>query len=99
MKRINIVFDDNLDDVDILSVPDFIADNIEQITQQFFNWVADPNNSKRWTYTDQSGRTVLGIGTEEFLWWLNNILSDGDSYAAVYREHTAFRVEYPSAEF
>lgn len=39
MQRVNMVFDDALDDVDIIVVPDETASEIEAIGQAFLQWL------------------------------------------------------------
>ena len=71
MQKINVVYDGCLENVDILLVPDDVADDIERITQEFFNWLAVPENGDRFRTAVIDGRKFLSIGTDEFIWWLN----------------------------
>lgn len=48
MKKINIVYDGYLDDVDIIRVPDVVAENIEDVTQDFFNWMSSTSDHGFW---------------------------------------------------
>ena len=41
MKYVNVVFGDDLSDVEIISVPDDVAENIEDLGQQFCNWLSN----------------------------------------------------------
>lgn len=34
------MYDECVDDVDIVQVPDVVAENIEDITQKFFDWMS-----------------------------------------------------------
>lgn len=51
MQRVNMVFDDALDDVDIIVVPDETASEIEAIGQAFLQWLP--------TSTDDAYRTMM----------------------------------------
>ena len=98
MEKINLVFDDEYDDVDILLVPKAIADNIDAVVNEFFSWTAIPENGQRFV-AEAFGKTVLGIDTKEFIWWLNEIKISGDEKAQVLEEHTSYCPEYPRADF
>ena len=99
MKKINIVFDDEFDDVDILLVPDDIADNIENVVQEFFNWVEIPENRKRFVVRIIDGYEIISFATEEFIWWLNEIKIQTPPKAEILIQHTKYIPDYPSAEF
>ena len=99
MKCINLVYGDDYEDVDILSVPDEIVENIDKIMWDFFDWTEVPENKQQLLVKDVKGNNVLGIDTEEFLYWLNNIkITDGPK-AVVIKQHTSMCPEYPVAEF
>lgn len=94
MKRICLVYEYDYNDVDILLVPNFIAENIDSYVQQFFNWVALPEHKEQFTKDN-----VVAIGTNEFIWWLEHfVLSDGQ-YVTLLESHTQFVPEYPMADF
>lgn len=98
MKAINLVFENDLSDVDILLVPDNVAENIDCIVMEFFRWLHEPENGKRFLapYKD---RMELAIGTEEFLWWLNNCVTTEKAKSTIYKQHTRFCPNYPAAYF
>ena len=99
MKRINIVYADEYDDVDILCVPDFVHDNIEAVTQNFFDWTSSTKEDGYFTQNPQ-GDEVLCVGTEEFIKWLNdNYIQYENQKATVIEAHTIYNPNYPSAEF
>ena len=99
MRLVNLLFDEEYEDVDIISVPDEIADDIDAVAQQFFRWVWIPENRQRFSVPRQNGTPVLSIDTEEFLWWLNNIYLPAGQTADVFLQHTHFRPELPTANF
>ena len=99
MKHINIVYDDYFDDADILLVPDYVAEHIKSVVMQFNKWLVIPENHGPFLVSTENGAFCLSIDTEEFLWWLNNILITDDSKAVVVKQHTSFNPEYPIAEF
>ena len=99
MKHINIVYDDNFDDVDIIAVPDNIAQNIESVVQEFMEWVSTPKNQKRFVVKSAEGNLVLSVGTDEFLWWLNNMKPTVDAKASLVCQHTVLMPGLPVADF
>ena len=99
MKKINIVFDDNYENIDILSVPNNIAESIEQVVREFNVWLSIPENSRRFLVNYADEIEVLDINTEEFIWWLNNVRIVGIEKATIVEQHTSFVPTYPIAEF
>lgn len=97
MKYINIVFENDLSDVDLLYVPDYVADNIDQVVMEFDKWLRNPENGNRFL-VPYNGKMVLGIGTEEFTWWLNNSKKEYNN-STIFKQHTTFCPEYPTANF
>jgi len=98
LKLINVVFEYEYDDVDILSVPDYIAENIDNVVANFCTWQRDPKNAERFLVPYEN-RMVLSIGTEEFLWWINHYAISDLATAAIVKQHTHFCPAYPSAHF
>lgn len=63
MKLINIVYDDEINDADILLVPNYVHDNIDKVTQSFFNWATE-TSKHGYFIVDYCGNKVLNIGTD-----------------------------------
>lgn len=99
MTKVNVLFADEFEDVDIIIVPENIASNIEKITQQFFNWIGKHDNKKHFEKLNESGLTCVSIGTQEFIWWLNNYVIHSAPYSYIYEKHTVLCPDYPTAEF
>ena len=99
MKRINLLYDLEYDDVDILLVPDYIADNIESIVRHFNIWLQDSKNAQPFLKTDNKGMRYLNIETEDFLWWINNVIITDGCKAEIEKQHVPYSNEYPVAEF
>lgn len=97
MKKINIVFDDVLDDVDIICVPEFVANEIARIVQAFFSWMY--NNDHEYWVVNAKGQKVLTIETESFIWWLNNHYINSNEQAYIISQHGCFVPNYPTADF
>ena len=99
MQRINVMFGNDILDVDILIVPDHVADNIDDITQSFFEWMSNKGNSHEYWIKNSRGECVLALGTDAFLWWLNNHYITTKEFAHMHEQHTRFCAEYQTAEF
>lgn len=99
MKKINLIYEDDYNDVDILLVPDDVADNIDDVVRCFFSWLRVEENASRFMVTTASGHKGLSVDTKEFIWWLNNIWIRNDSEAKVIVQHTSYQNEYPRADF
>lgn len=99
MKKINVVYDGCMDDVDIIQVPDVVAENIEDITQEFFDWMSSTCDHGFWK-KDNKGNQYLECETEAFIDWINKEFSDKcNENASIILQHTEYNKEYPSAEF
>ncbi len=106
MKLINVVYDYEYDDisnkvivtgnVDIIKVPDFVSDNIDNIVQEFFEWTELNENRKK--YENENG--ILCIGTNEFVEWLNENYSQYENQEIIISEiNTKYNSNYSSAWF
>lgn len=99
MRPINIVYEGCYDHVDVVLVPDEIANSIESVVQEFFCWLTIPENNNRFMVPHERWGEVLMIGTKEFIWWLNYVrLPDGEK-ATILQQNTTFVDAYPTAEF
>lgn len=99
MRLVNLLFDEEYEDVDLISVPDGIADSIDTIAQQFFRWLGDPENARRFYVTLPDGKDVLSVDTKEFVWWLNHVFLPAGQTAEIVTQHTSHHSEYPTANF
>lgn len=99
MRPVNLLFDEEYEDVDIISVPDEIADSINDIAQQFFSWLGNPENARRFYVKLPNGKESLGIDTKEFVWWLNHVFLPAGQAAGIVTQHTSHHPEYPTANF
>lgn len=97
MKRVNIVFDNYLDDVDIIEVPNDILPILEKIVQEFFSWVPTTKDSDYWTVID--GQKCLAVETDGFIKWLNNSYCQKAEKACILFRHTTYCPEYVTIEF
>lgn len=99
MKKVNIVYYSDYNDVDILLVQDNVANNIESIVQIFFNWLQDPQNGEQFAKYTEDGLRYLCINAEEFVWWINTVWCPCDEKAIIVEKHTIYHPEYPTGDF
>lgn len=97
MTKVNIVFDDVFDDVDIIAIPDEIAYKIEEIGQEFLDWVPDPNDKDYWITIN--GNKCVVAETAGFIKWLNSYYCLEKGKAYVIATKTNFCPEYKTIEF
>ena len=108
MKLINAIYDyeyndetDEMtvdDDVDILLVPDYVADNIADVVQKFENWSSEKDSGRR--RVKWNGNEILSTDTEDFIRFLNmNYFNCENKESVMVEAHTKYRPELPSAEF
>ncbi|MDR1094369.1 MAG: hypothetical protein LBL66_09515 [Clostridiales bacterium] len=104
MKLINVLYpydsdSYDYDDADILLVPDFVHDHIEDVVQTFFDWTAS-TREHGYFVPDEKGGEVLAVGTDEFVKYLNdNYFQSENQETVVVKAHTKYNAGYPSAEF
>lgn len=99
LKKVNVVYELDYEDVDILYIPSDMADDIDGVAQDFFCWLGIPENRRRFLVKEDDGSEVLYIGTKEFIWWLNHIkITDGPK-AKILMQHTSYDPQYPAAYF
>ena len=98
MKKYNLVFDDDLDHVDILGIPDNLVCQIDFLSQKYLDWCPpDDNPNYRWTFWDAIKLPVKG--GNDFVYWLNEEYCQGDERAFVELSDTCYNPQYPIIEF
>ena len=115
MKYINVLYDYLLDEsgnvidannADILLVPNYVCENIDEIVQEFFDWVdTEVVNSPKETYpgywvTLSDGDKCLGVNSDHFVDWINKrYFFCEKKEALVSKVNTIYNPQYPSAKF
>lgn len=115
MKLINVAYDfeyddnDNLIDmgtVDILCVPDYVHDNLDEIVKKFNYWVGDEvyfgeknKHPEYWAKLD-NGEVVMNVGTEHFVKWLNdNYFNCEHQKSVIIATEAEYNPSFPTAKF
>lgn len=93
-----LVYGLDYDDSDIISVPDRICDEMEDIGQEFCNWLARPNLPEEYyVYTD--GKKYVNCETDGFVQWLNKyVLCEGEQ-ASIIAQHISYKDGCPMVDF
>ena len=97
MIKINIVFEDDVEDVDIISVPDELVPDIEEIGQEFLDWIPSTNDNNYFSIID--GHKYFIAETDGFVQWLNTHYCQGMQKVCVVKKHTLLCNEYKTLEF
>ena len=99
MKLINILYEDDYDHAVIASVPNWVADDIENVVMTFFSWLNIGDNGNDYL-VEENGITGMVIGAKEFVDWLNNIFQKPtDTPSKIICEDTVYDPTLPTAEF
>lgn len=93
----NVLYEDDVDDVDIISVPYHIATRMSVLTQEFLDWLPNAVDDIYWTMID--GRKCSVCETEGFVKWLNENYCENNQMVTIVKEHTQYVREYSSVEF
>lgn len=97
MTKINIVFDNVFEDVDIIVVPDEIASRIGEIGEEFLHWVPGAQDGDYWTILD--GERIAVAETDGFIKWLNSKYCLKLENAYVFKRNTSCCPQYKTIEF
>lgn len=98
MTKINIVYDEMYNDVDIISVPDEIASSMNDLAKLFLDWTPPESDSDYWVTIN--GKRCLSIETVGFVKWLNNhCCLYFDEKVCIVAQHTNYCKEYQTIDF
>ena len=99
MKKVNVVYEYDFNEVDIILIPDFVEEKLNEYVQKFFNWLAQSTDS-RFCKITKSGYIVHLCDTEGFLYWLNTFVIDSDQdKATMLLEKVPYNPGYKMADF
>lgn len=97
MTNVNIIFDNLLDDADIIAVPDEIAFEIEELGQRFLHWIPHSEDKEYWTTIN--GQKCAVAETDGFIKWLNSYYFSDEGRAYVVARNTGYCPQYRIVEF
>ena len=97
MTNVNIIFDGLFDDADIIAVPDEMAFEIEELGQQFLDWILRTEDKEYWTTIN--GQKCAVAETDGFIKWLNLYCLSDEGKAYVVDRNTSCCQQYRIVEF
>ncbi len=97
MVNVNIVFDDVFDDADIIAVPAEIAPKIEEIGQEFLEWLSATKESDYSTII--KGQHYVVAETDGFIKWLNTRYCKATEKACIVAQNTDYNPELKTIQF
>lgn len=99
MINFNILYEDDENDVDIICVPEVISSQMENIAQEFLDWLpnADAENNLYWK--EINGDKCNICETDGFIEWLNNNYCSASQKAYIVAQHVCLHDEYDNVVF
>ena len=99
MVNINIVYEEQYEDTDIISLPDEIYADLNSIINEFMAFLkyAPKDDSDYWIEID--GVLCSVLETVGFIKWLNNTYCMGTEKAVIIKQHTDYDPKYDMIEW
>ena len=74
---VNITFDDeeSLKYVDIVNIPDEVAENLDEVVSEFFKWMFDKTNNHKYWVMEEGKKKYCSYTTEAFIDWINEFIT------------------------
>ena len=95
---VNVLFDDQYDDCDVISVPDNIGINIEFYAQKFCDWLNSGDITDEY-YVTLNGKQYVSLETVGFVNWLNDCVCIDCFKCEVVAQHKKQNPKYKTVEF
>lgn len=99
MVLVNILFEGDEKDCDVISVPQALANDIVELAQMFVDWIYNDESRECW-YHDEKYGFVCACETDGFVAWLNKRFKlSGENAVRIVRQHTDIDPALPIIEF
>ena len=93
MVKFNVIYDDCYYDVDIIAVPDEIANELSNLAYEFCCWTPPDDDPYGWTILN--GKKVRAVETVGFVKWLNdNSCTELKEKANIVEQHIKYCDKY-----
>ncbi len=69
---VNIFFDEELTELDVIDIPQFVLQDINNIQQMFFDWLFNKNNNHDYWVRIGDVKKYCSYRSEAFIEWLNS---------------------------
>ena len=82
---VNITFDDeeSLEYVDIVNIPDEVAENLDEVVNEFFKWMFDKTNNHKYWVLEEGEKKYCSYSTEAFIDWINQFIAKEERAAII----------------
>ncbi len=99
MQLIDVMFDGDETDCDIIAVPEECAADIGELGQEFCRWLFEDKSHKYWRFTKKNGAYCV-LETDGFAEWLNgHCRSCTECKAEIIKRHTQRDPRLKTVEF
>ena len=105
MEKINIVYDSDYKDTDIIAIPRELSGVIHDLANQHDIWLYDLwcknelQNEDRDYWTIIDGKCIGNLETVGFVKWLNKYYCKGERKVIILKQHTNFIPDFRSIEW
>lgn len=66
---VNIFYDDGKEDADIIELPQYLIDNLEDLQSEFFKWLFDKDNNHKYWIFENNQKKYCEYDVEAFVNW------------------------------
>lgn len=96
MINVNILYDGQYSDVDIISIPQTIEHHIGLLAQEYLDWIPPDDDVDNWVVLN--GIKCISKGADGFVNWLNSVYCL-ENKACVIKRNVPICTTYPTVEF
>ena len=96
MTNINILYDGQYDDVDIISIPSNMIGCIDKLAQEYLDWTPPDDDVDNWVIINN--KRCMSKGSLGFVNWLNSMYCVNEK-ASIVSENVSFCPSYSTIEF
>ena len=95
MEKVNIIYDDEMDDVDIIAIPKEMCREIENLVQSYMEWLMEsaPKDDEDYWITI-NGKRFSNLETVGFVKWLNNYYCNNSGKVSIIEQHTSSQTHH-----
>ena len=97
MIYFNVLYEGDKDDVDIICMPNNIAEKISALSQKFLDWLPIADSDIYWQILD--GHKCSICETDGFVKWLNENYCKNSQKVSIIKQHVKFVNKYNTIEF
>ena len=100
MISVNILFDDDYEDMDIIAIPKELSEIIVLLAEEFECWEGPKDDPDYWSATSSTDKLVKNVETSGFIKWLNRFYCKGEKKAYIVVQHVEYNFNgFPTVEF